>query len=56
MKKSQRTPDTQTLGELLAEAKQLLAKCDQHGLSLIAIDVSSAIEKLEERLRAQGES
>jgi len=53
MNESPRSPDCHALSELIAEAQQLLAKCDEYGLSLIAIDVSSAIDKLEERLREQ---
>ncbi|MFL0669914.1 MAG: hypothetical protein ACJLS3_00340 [Erythrobacter sp.] len=46
-----RMPDHNDLGELIAEAKRLLAKCDDCGLSLVAIDISSAIDKLEDRRR-----
>lgn len=51
MDESPRMPDHNDLGELIAEAKRLLAKCDDCGLSLVAIDISSAIDKLEDRQR-----
>lgn len=51
MNESPRKPDHNELGELIAEAKRLLAKCDDCGLSLVAIDISSAIDKLEDRRR-----
>lgn len=51
MDESPRMPDHNDLGELIAEAKRLLAKCDDCGLPLVAIDISSAIDKLEDRRR-----
>jgi hypothetical protein len=55
MDESPRPPDFDALGELIAEAKLLLTKCDELGLSLAAIDISSAVDKLENQLRQQGE-
>lgn len=51
MVESSNSLDPCALGELIAETRRLLVKCDEYGLSLIAIDLSSAINKMEERLR-----
>lgn len=43
--------DIEALDELIVETTRLLEICDEYGLSLVAIDLSGALDKLD-KLRA----
>lgn len=55
MLKPPEEPDLSVINDLIASANRLLLDCDHYGLALIAIDISSAIDKLEARKRELSE-